>query len=714
MVATSAGAAEPANHWVRRVNSGGPVFLDSYGKTFAADQGYTAGGWGFVGGQTGSTSNPVAGTADDPLYQTARGGNDFSYFFDGAPAGTYEVRLYFDEWLMDRSGQRVFHVWAENKLELFRFDPFLYCGSPNSKGQIGVGTDRACVQTFEVPVNDGQVTLRWTRALDTAGIPVVSAIEVSQTHALPAASYVEVAQQVGIVHSNVNSNECPQSVSTGSAWADYDGDDDIDLYVTNHGGANRLYQNQGGTGLPSFVDVAVTAGVDDPLGYGHGAVFIDYDNDGDQDLYVTNLGANILFENQLVETGTAWFVDVTATAGIGNIGRSVTGAWADYDGDSDLDLYVTNHFECMEPPFTMKNSEDALYRNEGDGSFTDVTGFLCPGGVAPCAATDGLGFSAVWVDYDDDGDVDLYLANDNVDQGFHHNVLWRNDGPGAGNQWLFTDVSVSSGTNSNVNAMGLSAGDFDNDRDMDLAFSNAAPNNLLRNEGNGTFTDVSAGAGIQRGYVKGIPFVAPANTIENFSWGTAFFDHDNDGWLDLLYVNGYLNDDRPLLPAAFFANNRNGTFRNVSATSGLDPLGRVRNASIADVDEDGFPDVFMNNYPDRGLGPFKSFGAFWLFHNQGASMGNNNHWIKVTVQGTTDNRDGIGTRIWTRNTDGVVQMRDINSGSTHGSGDQRAAHFGLGPSISKIHLRIRWPNGTVQWLYNQPVDQHIHVVQGAP
>ena len=250
-------------------------------------------------------------------------------------------------------------------------------------------------------------------------------------------------------------------------------------------------------------------------------------------------------------------------------------------------------------------------------------------------------------------------------------------------------------------------GDFDNDRDVDFAFSNISPNNLLENVDEGTFVDVSAGAGIQRGFVEGA--ASPLGS-ENFSWGTVFFDHDNDGWLDLLYVNGNLNDDRPLLPAAFFWNRRHGQFRLISESSGLGEPGRVRNVSIADIDGDGFVDVFMNNHPDRGLGPFKSGGAFWLYHNKATSMGNTNHWLKVTVEGTESNLDGIGTRVWVKDANKLVQMRDISSGSTHGGGDERAAYFGVG-SKTVVDVRIRWPTGAVQWLEGTAVDQHIHVVE---
>jgi hypothetical protein len=144
--------------------------------------------------------------------------------------------------------------------------------------------------------------------------------------------------------------------------------------------------------------------------------------------------------------------------------------------------------------------------------------------------------------------------------------------------------------------------------------------------------------------------------------------------------------------------------------AGLGAYGRVRNVSIADFDEDGFPDIFMNNYPDRGLGPYKSGGAYWLYHNKAKAMGNKRKWLKVTVEGTSSNRDGIGTRIWVRTDDKVVQMREISSGASHGGGDQRAALFGLN-NDPQVVMHVRWPNGQIQKFHHVNADQHIHLVQ---
>ena len=692
-----------------RINAGGGAYTDEYGDTFAADQPWAPGGFGYVGGITGQSSAPVAGTLDDPLYQVARGGASFSYLFDGLPSGLYEVRLFFNEAWQTSKGFREFEVLAEGQVALDHYDAFFFCGSPSARWRPHVGNYRACSQNFDVQVTDGQLNLDFEVQVGINAFVAAIAVREKRSATVAIAAYEEVAASVGITHHNsFDQGECLQSIGTGSAWADFNGDQLIDLYVTSHKGSNRLYRNDGDTNgdeLPDFTDVAGPMGAADADGWSHGAVFIDYDNDGDQDLYVTDWDGNLLLENQLTETGTASFVDRTAFAGVANAGRAVTSAWGDFDGDGDLDFYLAKHAKCMAP--LIQESEDALYRNNGNGTFTDVTDWLCPAGTAPCEQTTGLGFSAAWVDYDNDVDLDLYLVNDNVSEDFYHNVLWRNDGPGGGGTWNFTDVSASSGADADVNGMGLAVGDYDNDRDFDFAFSNISPNNLVLNNGDGTFRQVSAGAGVQRGYDQGV--TDPMGS-ENFTWGTAFFDHDNDGWLDVFFAGGHLNDDRELIPGGFFWNQRDGTFQEMTAESGLGAKGRVRNISIADFDTDGFPDIFMNNYPDRGLGPHGTGGAFWLYHNKARELGNERYWLKVTVEGTTSNRDGIGTRIWIRTDDKVIQMREISSGPSHGGGDERAALFGT-RNDDRVVMRVRWPDGQIQNFHKVEANQHIHLVQ---
>ena len=514
--------------------------------------------------------------------------------------------------------------------------------------------------------------------------------------------FSDVATQIGITGVHDRSFiACSPDLGSGSAWADYDNDGDIDLYVTNEGGPCYLYRNDGDTDgdhLPNFIETAAAAGVADSTGIGQSSVFIDYDNDGDEDLFVTNWGFNTLYKNQLIETAVPVFIDVTATAGLADYGRTVTSAWGDYDGDSFLDVYLAKHLYCT----PNDQNEDQLYKNNGDGTFTNVTRLLCPGGVAPCDMTSGLGFSAGWVDYDNDVDLDLYLVNDYLTPLFWPNVLWRNDGPDGNGGWIFTDVSDASGTGARVNGMGLGVGDYDNNGFMDFAFSNIGPNILLKNNGDGTFADVSHDAGIEREFTKWGDV--------SVTWGTVFFDYDNDQWLDLFIVAGMISGINIRQPDILFRNKGDGTFTDISNMSGVDDTLRGRCASIVDFDHDGYVDLFVGNLHRTDLG---NTAPFRMYHNQTSNFGNTNHWMTVTVEGTTSNRDAIGTRLYATTPDGVTQIRDINSGPTYGGGDYRAAYFGLGANSTAV-LTVRWPDGTTKDIGVVQSNQEIHLVESIP
>jgi hypothetical protein len=479
--------------------------------------------------------------------------------------------------------------------------------------------------------------------------------------------------------------------ASGSAWGDYDNDSDVDFYVTNAGGPNHLYRNEGdtnGDGLPDFVDVAVALGVDDPDRVSHACIFIDYDNDGDQDLYVTNWGGNTLYRNQLSEDGAVSFVDVTAAAGVADAGRAVTSAWGDFDQDGYLDFYLAKHFYCEE----LHISDDRLYRNNGDGTFANVSGWLCPGGSAPCPRLEGAAFSASWTDYDNDGDPDLYVANE-FPKGPQPNILWRNDGSDGQGGWTFTDVSAPSGADIDPHSMGLGVADYDNDGWFEFAVSNTGPNYLIRNLGNGTFQDVSASAGIRRAWII-------QDSIRSVTWGTVFFDYDNDMLQDLYFVAGTIGAGTVPQPNVMFRNDGDGTFTDVSAATGLDDPRRGRCASIVDLDNDGFVDVFVGNLYQPPV----------LYHNQGATQGNQNNWLTVTVEGTVSNRDGIGTRLSLTTSDGVTQHREISSGPTYGGGDYRAGFFGLGMH-TQGELVVRWPSGVEENIGTVQANQRLHLVE---
>ncbi|NIU17476.1 MAG: hypothetical protein GWN61_26440, partial [candidate division Zixibacteria bacterium] len=323
---------------------------------------------------------------------------------------------------------------------------------------------------------------------------IFAAYSLSTADAAAAAEFVPVFQDVSGA-AGISATHTTELMIIGQAWGDVNQDGWPDLFVTDDEGPNTLYLNDGDSTFsvsPNNAQVAMPGMV------GSGAVFGDYNNDDWPDLYVLNVGPNMLFMNN----GGNGFVDVTSPAGVGDGNRGQTGAWGDYDKDGFLDLYVVN-YNCTACP---NGNRDTLYHNNGDGTFSDVTGALIDQVIRK------PGFTGSFLDYDNDGDLDIYVVND-----FRTgNVLWRNDGPGC-NYWCFTDVSLSSGADTRVDGMGLAIGDYDIDGDLDLYFSHNGPAVLLQNQtsqGSPTFVDGSAAAGVN--------FAA-------IGWGTVFFDFDNDG-----------------------------------------------------------------------------------------------------------------------------------------------------------------------------------------
>jgi hypothetical protein len=471
-------------------------------------------------------------------------------------------------------------------------------------------------------------------------------------------------------HHQANPNRVTCDFAAGAAWGDIEGDGDLDLYLPHQTAPAQLFVNDGG----SFSEQASQRGVDNVGGTGLGAVFADYDEDGDQDLFVTNNGPNRLYRND----GAGRFEDVAAAAGVDDDGPSTSASWADYDADGDLDLYVAGYGYCggTDIDTNLEYMPDHLYRNEGDGTFADVTSLL-----GPPAATMGAGFLAAWFDYDLDGDVDLYLANDYVGPAPKPNVLWRNDGPDGQGGWVFTDVSVSSGAGVSINTMGIAVGDYDMDGDFDLALSNIRANTLLRNNGNGTFSDVAQEAGIARDF--------QAITERAITWGLAFYDLNNDTREDLYITAGDLGyeDGFSLQPNETFLNLGGGRFSDVSAASNADDVDLGRGVGFADYDRDGRIDLYLVNHT----------GATRLLRNTSKRGGM--HWLEIDTVGTGSVRDGCGALLRARLRRGPTLVRQVLCGGTSlASGVDPTVHFGLGRWDRVKTLTIRWPSGTVQVL----------------
>ena len=472
----------------------------------------------------------------------------------------------------------------------------------------------------------------------------------------------------------------------GQAWGDFDNDGWIDLFVTGNQAPNVLYRNQGdGT----FSHSPVSAQLQPINALSGGAVWADYDNDGWLDLYVLNHGVNQLFRN-LDGQG---FADATVFAGVGDMGKGKSAAWGDFDGDSYLDLYVVNWScfpECGDPNITRDHSaaRDTLYHNQGDGTFVDVTHLL------EFNLLLGAGFAASFADYDNDGDADIYVVNDQF-KNMLGNILWRNDGAGCG-LWCFTDASIEAGARTFIHGMGLAVGDYDNDLDLDFYFSDMVNGMvLLQNLGDGSFDDVADEAGV---------VVGPSSAV---GWGTIFFDYDNDSWLDLyLTTTEFIQFDIESGPEGMmfeyreflFRNLGDGAFADVTPKAWIDAPVPSMGLAYADYDKDGWLDFVLGNWNQ----------GYRLHRNTGAALGNRN-WINIRLRGGGDiNRDAIGSRVYLRTSTGRTLMQEVKSGSSLGAGNDMALHFGLGgEDIAEV--RVRWSNGVEEILRDVAVNQFMIV-----
>ena len=515
----------------------------------------------------------------------------------------------------------------------------------------------------------------------------------AKTEVIPSkVKFVDVTNEAGIKFNHAGGLQeqvIPALVGSGVAFADYDNDNLLDIYIANASNVypspsaklptNALYRNNGdGT----FTDATEKAGVGD-TGWGMGCVFGDYDNDGDLDLYVANYKLNVLYRNN----GDGTFAAVSAEAGVAQKGFGAGVAWADYNNDSYLDLYVANYIDySILPrgkkiffPYDFFGQANILYRNNKKGKFIDVTSY---------AKVDGgfyLSLGVAFADYDNDGDLDFYVANDS-----NPNILFRNNGKG---KFLNTNVTeYRSHTGDTRSGMGVAWGDYDNDGDLDLHVSNWQDENsvLYRNNGNGTFTDVSATTKV---------FDV---TVGKTCWGTEFLDYDNDGYLDLFIACGHIDpapNENPGQADILLRNNGDRTFTDVSEMTGISQLTPKVSRSVAcgDYDDDGDIDIFIGNNGDTP----------YLLRNDG---GNENNWLKVKTVGVKSNKDGIGARI-TVKSGPLVQIREVSGGSSYISQNSLEVEFGLAKREKVDSIEIRWPSGIIQKLENVSVNQTITVVE---
>ena len=494
-------------------------------------------------------------------------------------------------------------------------------------------------------------------------------------------------------------------VSAGLALFDYDGDGDEDVYFLN--GAplrgtkvtkppkNALYRNDGGW---KFTDVTDRAGVGDE-GHGLGVCVGDYDNDGDLDLYLNNYGPNVLYRNN----GDGTFTDVTARAGVGN-GRKVGAGtnFLDIDSDGDLDLFVSNYvkfsydkhlvhskmgFTLYSSPRDYKPDPDTLYRNNGDGTFTDVS---IRSGVGKSA---GPGMGTVCADFDNDGDTDIFVGND-VDA----NYFFVNNGRGK-----FKETGLLTGAAYDVDgnphgSMGAACGDYDNDGRLDLYVTSYQRElaTLYKNSGKGFFDDVTRLSGAGKG------------THADVTWGNAFVDFDNDGDRDIFVACGHLYDNVEKFDKTSSYYARNLLLMNTGKGKFVDVSGRCgdglavklssRGAGFDDLDGDGDIDVVILNSRREPT----------ILRNESRT---GNHWIQIRLRGTRTNRDGVGARVKVVAGD-LTQIDEVHSGHGYQSHFGMRLHFGLGKRKLIDRIEVRWIGGGKDVLKNLPVDRVVKIKEG--
>lgn len=543
-------------------------------------------------------------------------------------------------------------------------------------------------------------------------LPVFSLAFTSQP---PVVRFTDATKESGIGFVNSSSAEkmyIVESMNGGVALFDFDGDGRLDIYLTNSNTVENqlagrprpqaaLYRNLGNG---KFVDVATKAGVADP-GWTMGVSVADYDNDGDDDLYVTCFGPNKLYRNR----GDGTFEDVTIRAAVGDQRFSTGAAWGDYDRDGDLDLMVTNYVDfklddlpqfgkgalCQYKnvpvqcgPRGLPGAGDSLYRNNGNGTFSDVSK---QAGVDDPNGHYGLG--VIWSDLDDDGWPDLFVANDATP-----NYFYRNNRDGT-----FTETGLMTGLAVDENgveqgSMGISIGDYDRDGRPDIVVTNFSDqyNTIYHKNADGSFTDLSRQT---KTADVSMPYVG---------WGTRFFDYDNDGWLDLLVVNGHVY---PQIEGAypggmyrqrklFYRNLKNGTFAEISADVGpaLMENRASRGAAFGDYDDDGDMDLIVNDLD----------GPPMLLRNDGGNKAGN--WISLKLTGSKSNRNAAGAKVVLK-AGGLTQVEEVRAGDSYISHSDWRLHFGLGTAKTVDEITIRWPSGKIEKLTNVGVNKIIKITE---
>ena len=554
----------------------------------------------------------------------------------------------------------------------------------------------------------------WTVVILLAAASAQSKPPTPQSAPAVVPQFEDIAQKAGLTVPHISSPDKKyilDSMSGGVGLIDCDNDGKLDIITVNGSTVERY--RQGGDPMITlyhqdanlkFTDITKAAGLT-RKGWGMGVAVADYDNDGLQDIYVTGFGGNALYHN----LGNCKFEDVTEKAGVAGGGFSTGAAWADYDRDGRVDLFVSRYVhvdidklpefgndarycrfktvmvQCG--PWGMTGESDLLFHNKGDGTFEEVSK---KAGVDDSHAYYGLG--ATWGDYDNDGWPDLYVANDTGPNFLHHN---KHDG-------TFEEIgllsgSALSGDGLQQGSMGVDWGDYLHEGRLSMLVTNFTEqgSTLYHNQGNDSFADVSVRAKIMK------------PTYPLVSWGTAFFDMDNDGWLDIFIASGHVYPQVDSIPGAaqyrqplvLLRNHRDGTFEDVSSTLESLPLKSRRGVAFGDINNDGNVDVVVLNV---GEAP-----SLLLNHNQSS-----NHRVLFKLVGTKSNKAAIGARV-TVKAGSLTQFDEVRGGASYLSQNDLRLHFGLGDNDKMNEITIRWPNGETETLREVAADFIYTIVEGA-
>ncbi len=465
--------------------------------------------------------------------------------------------------------------------------------------------------------------------------------------------YSEEAQNLGLENTSYGTG----LLGGGISFYDFDNDGWDDITVSSEEGSPvKFLKNNNGT----FSEISLN--ISDELFETKTVQWVDFDNDGDNDLFVTrNTDSNRLYDND----GNMSFTDITDIAGLQIVDHFTFGAsWGDYNNDGWLDLFINSRDEG-------NLAHNVLYKNNSNGTFTDVTadtGIILEAYMSFCAA---------FLDYNNDGWQDIYIANDKYD---FQNLLYKNNGDGT-----FVEVSLEAGINVSIDAMSTTIDDYNTDGWLDIYTTNSFDGNVFFiNNGDGTFTDIASSNG---------------TLFESVAWGAVFLDAENDSDLDL-YVSGMLDGSGGTLPSAFYENDGLGNY-SIPLNAGFiqDTAISFSNA-IGDIDNNGYPDITVLNYAPNDIFLWKNITA------------TTNNWLKVKLQGTESNRQGIGSKIEI-SVNGEKQYNYTLLGEGYLGQNSAYEFFGIGNALSIDFIKVTWLSGIVDYIENPAINEHLTIIEGS-